>query len=948
MNSGTNASGNPSSYKVTTNTITLADPSRSGYTFNGWTGSNGSTPQKGVQITKGSTGNKSYTANWTYSATPSITRNDYNTFTASATAGSQYFISTSQTTAPSATASGWSTTASKDVSTSAKETWYVWVKDANGNVSANSKTITNYKVTLSAGAGTTLTAKADSTSGANVTSGSYVLAGTPVYPTGALAAGYNTLVVKNGSTTITNSSSQTVNADTTFSTSATANELTFSNQTLAGGIYGTAYTSGAFTAASNGTGSYKYEIVSGAPTNATLNGTDGANRTISFTNTTAAGTYNVVVKATDKNSGKTKNATMTIVIDKAENPMTAKNSTVYVSSTTALTSLVQNNSGGSLSATITTDNTSGSSISSGNFVAGTLAANDDANKTVTVSITADTTNNYSEKTVSVTVTVQKYTNALSWASPTPNANATLTYGTSYTAKATAATNGGTNGTITYSSNNTAGATVNSSSGAISVANGNSKSVTITASMAGTTTVKAASTTRSFTTGKATNTISLTCATLTYTGSAQNLLSAKSASGGSVYIAKTSLTASNYSTSGSTALSGAQGTNADSYTVYAYTPGNDNYAAKSGSKSCSISKKALGTPGGLSVTKGGTISWNAVTAATGYQYAIGEDDSWHSAGNVTSINKLDDITATVGLKKIYVRAVNAGTNANSNYTSPGGETTVNIRVYKMTFTVADSSSNYGQIDTSTYNVISGVTYTASSNKITIKAGNATLKTVTASPKTYKGYTTAFKQWSSTSGTVDSGAVTITASFTATIKTFTVVYNKGSGTGTMSNQSIKYNTSYTLTANAFTKGSSSDGYVFAGWDDGVSSSLWSNQYSSTWKYDNGQYGITNDTLTLTAKWKRYISCQNSACGYTYASLYFPNGTSTCTKTSGTTGTYGGYTWSYWSGSTGTCTGTAYYISGASAASHGACCRIRRYSTCRTSGCGYVQSGGSDALY
>ena len=65
LGGGTNAAGNPATYKVTTETITLADPTRNGYTFDGWTGSNGDTPQKGVQIVKGSTGDKAYTANWT-------------------------------------------------------------------------------------------------------------------------------------------------------------------------------------------------------------------------------------------------------------------------------------------------------------------------------------------------------------------------------------------------------------------------------------------------------------------------------------------------------------------------------------------------------------------------------------------------------------------------------------------------------------------------------------------------------------------------------------------------------------------------------------------------------------------------------------------------------------------------------------------------------------------
>ena len=59
-----NASANPSSYTVENETITLADPTRSGYDFLGWTGSNGDTPQKNVTIAAGSSGEKTYTANW--------------------------------------------------------------------------------------------------------------------------------------------------------------------------------------------------------------------------------------------------------------------------------------------------------------------------------------------------------------------------------------------------------------------------------------------------------------------------------------------------------------------------------------------------------------------------------------------------------------------------------------------------------------------------------------------------------------------------------------------------------------------------------------------------------------------------------------------------------------------------------------------------------------------
>jgi len=54
---------NPATYTVETPTFQLA-VTRLGYTFLGWTGSNGNTPQTAVQIATGSTGDRNYTANW--------------------------------------------------------------------------------------------------------------------------------------------------------------------------------------------------------------------------------------------------------------------------------------------------------------------------------------------------------------------------------------------------------------------------------------------------------------------------------------------------------------------------------------------------------------------------------------------------------------------------------------------------------------------------------------------------------------------------------------------------------------------------------------------------------------------------------------------------------------------------------------------------------------------
>ena len=53
---------NPTTYNVETPTFTLVNPTRDGYAFIGWTGSNGSTAQSSVSINNGSIGDKTYNA----------------------------------------------------------------------------------------------------------------------------------------------------------------------------------------------------------------------------------------------------------------------------------------------------------------------------------------------------------------------------------------------------------------------------------------------------------------------------------------------------------------------------------------------------------------------------------------------------------------------------------------------------------------------------------------------------------------------------------------------------------------------------------------------------------------------------------------------------------------------------------------------------------------------
>ncbi len=65
LNGGSVSPANPTSYDVETNSITLRNPTRVGYTFTGWTGTGLSNASTSVTIPKGSTGNRTYTANWT-------------------------------------------------------------------------------------------------------------------------------------------------------------------------------------------------------------------------------------------------------------------------------------------------------------------------------------------------------------------------------------------------------------------------------------------------------------------------------------------------------------------------------------------------------------------------------------------------------------------------------------------------------------------------------------------------------------------------------------------------------------------------------------------------------------------------------------------------------------------------------------------------------------------
>ena len=64
LNNGTLSTNNPTTYTIETKTFTLANPTKTGYTFLGWSGTNLDSPTKTVTISDGSIGDREYIANW--------------------------------------------------------------------------------------------------------------------------------------------------------------------------------------------------------------------------------------------------------------------------------------------------------------------------------------------------------------------------------------------------------------------------------------------------------------------------------------------------------------------------------------------------------------------------------------------------------------------------------------------------------------------------------------------------------------------------------------------------------------------------------------------------------------------------------------------------------------------------------------------------------------------
>ena len=297
------------------------------------------------------------------------------------------------------------------------------------------------------------------------------------------------------------------------------------------------------------------------------------------------------------------------------------------------------------------------------------------------------------------------------------------------------------------------------------------------------------------------------------------------------------------------------TNAGSYTstasISSVTGGRarkENYTLTGNTKAFTINKASVARPANIAVSTAGIVTWSGATNATSYEISI-NGSNWTAA--TSGVNYLRTIIGATGNRTVYVRATNKDSN---NYATPSGNTTKAVAVYAVT--INSNSTTMGTVDTASYNVISGATYTTSGNKLTIKGittGTTTsdLKTITATNKT--GYS--FSKWSAASGTI-TAATTITATFTANPinfanQTITKTFSTGAQTAGITGASNGTG-SYTYTEKSEKNASgTATNYISI---SGTTINIAANTPAGTYTYvitatDNGSKVTKDATYTIT---------------------------------------------------------------------------------------------------
>ena len=299
-----------------------------------------------------------------------------------------------------------------------------------------------------------------------------------------------------------------------------------------------------------------------------------------------------------------------------------------------------------------------------------------------------------------------------------------------------------------------------------------------------------------------------------------------------------------------------------FTINKYTiTFNKGIADKIGGEVSNISKSCYAISGqSCSITspdierKGyAIIGWNTNKNAT------------KSTWNANTSKNISSSATYYPITKAYIVTIKFSTN-NGSLTSP--TTTSKNNVYKW-------RENNGIIERTAAN---GSTY--SSNFFTLNYDSSTASDGLPNYNNSKylnitktGYSVVSgKEWKCKSGCTTSGKTydqsvaykasdfcdatnkdcTVVLGVNWKVNTYTITYNANGGAGSMGNTVVNYGTNTAIRSNTFTK----TGYTFAGWTtrtDGVDDGYNWTGWSGTWKYVDGQYGISNNTLKLYAIWK-----------------------------------------------------------------------------------------------
>ena len=358
--------------------------------------------------------------------------------------------------------------------------------------------------------------------------------------------------------------------------------------------------------------------------------------------------------------------------------------------------------------------------------------------------------------------------------------------------------------------------------------------------------------------------------LIYNKEAQTLATVSNEQGDVYWSTTTELTSSNY-TSGSTTIS--TGTNAGSYTVYYYTPGNAYYKPISGSVTTSIGKATCA----CTISSVSSMKYPTSTSGT-LKYSCGGDGTISTSSSDTSIittGTAGKTQTTLTAKKNGSATLTVKQSSGSNYnacTNDSKTATVSLSKYTISY-----DANGGEGAPSSQTKTHGTDLTLSSKKPTRTNYN------------FLGWSTSD---TATSATYDAGD-TFTTNATTTLYavweriTYTVSYDANGGSDAPSSQTKYSGSNLTLTTSTPTR----SGYTFSSWN------TYANGTGTS--YDPGDTYSTEASVTLYAQW--------TANGTSYTITYYANGgtggpgsetkTSSCMWLSSVKPTRSGYTFLNW---------------------------------------------------